>query len=70
MKEMTEKFEYCMKCFTGMTSSGVCEELNKMGKEGWKLISNPEKLNCQGINTDLDMWVFIRSFREFNMIID
>lgn len=59
-----------MKCFTGMTSSGVCEELNKLGREGWKLISSPGKLSCSGINTDLDMWVFIRKYNETNLIVE
>lgn len=67
---MNEKFEYCMKCFTGMTSSGICEELNKLGQEGWKLISSPGKLSCSGINTDLDMWVFIRKYNETNLIVE
>lgn len=67
---MNEKYQYSMKCFTGMTSTGICEELNKMGKEGWKLISIPQNLNCTGINTDLDMWVFVRKYSEMNLIVD
>ena len=67
---MNEKFEYCMKCFTGMTSKGICEELNKLGMEGWKLISIPQNLNCSGINTDLDMWVFVRNYKEIQIIND
>jgi len=49
---------------------GICEEMNKLGKEGWKLISSPGKLNCSGLNTNLDMFVFVREYHETNMIID
>ncbi len=64
------KYEYIMRCFDGLTSNGICEEMNKLGKEGWKLISQPQRLNCNGINTNLDMFVFIREYHETNMIVD
>lgn len=67
---MNAKYEYCMRCFDGLTSNGICEELNKLGELGWKLISTPQKLNCNGINTNLDMFVFIREYYERTMIID
>lgn len=67
---MKTKYEYLMRCFDGLSSMGICEELNKLGEEGWKLVSSPGKLNCSGLNTNLDMFVFIREYYETNMIVD
>lgn len=67
---MKNKYEYKMACFNGMTSLAICEELNKLGKDGWKLISQPQNISCKGINTELDMWVFIRKYSEINMITE
>ena len=67
---MKIKYEYLMRCFDGLTSMAICEEMNKLGEKGWKLISSPGKLNCNGINTNLDMFVFVREYHETNMIID
>ena len=67
---MKTKYEYLMRCFDGLSSMGICEEMNKLGKEGWQLISSPRKLSCSGINTNLDMFVFVREYHETNMIID
>ena len=57
-----------MRCFDGLTSSAICEELNKLGKEGWELISGPTNLNCNGINTKLDMFIFKREYAEVQII--
>ena len=67
---MKTKYEYLMRCFDGLTSQAICEEMNKLGNDGWKLISNPTNLNCNGINTSLDMFVFIREYYETNMIME
>lgn len=67
---MKTKYEYLMRCFDGMSSMGICEEMNKLGEEGWKLVSSPGKLSCSGLNTNLDMFVFVREYHETNMIID
>ena len=67
---MNSKYEYKMCCFNGLTSMGICDELNKLGKDGWQLISQPTHLICNGINTELDMFVFIREYHEINMITD
>ena len=64
------KYKYRMRCFDGLTSSAICEELNNLGKEGWKLISTPTNLSCNGINTKLDMFVFIKEYYETDMIVD
>lgn len=64
------KYEYIMRCFDGLTSQGICEELNKLGNDGWKLISCPTNMSCNGINTKLDMFIFVREYYEISMIID
>ena len=38
--QYVEKFEYINKRYSGFTMSKIIEELNKMGAEGWELISN------------------------------
>lgn len=35
-----EKFEYRYKQYTGYSIGKIVAELNKMGQEGWELISN------------------------------
>jgi len=65
---MTEKFEYEMRCFDGLTSAAILENLNKMGQEGWELISDINCLQCTGINTSLPMFIFKRSYAEFTII--
>lgn len=35
-----EKFEYTYKQFNGYSISKIVDELNKLGQEGWELISN------------------------------
>ena len=65
---MTEKYEYKMRCFDGLTSSAILEELNKMGQEGWELINNVSNLQCTGINTSLSMFIFKRRYAEFTII--
>ena len=35
-----EKFEYTYKQYSGFTITKIVDELNKMGNEGWELISN------------------------------
>lgn len=35
-----EKFEYTYKQFNGYSISKIMDELNKLGQEGWELISN------------------------------
>lgn len=35
-----EKFEYTYKQYAGYSIGKIVDELNKMGKEGWELISN------------------------------
>lgn len=34
------KFEYTYKQYNGFTISKIIDELNKMGADGWELISN------------------------------
>lgn len=38
--QYVEKFEYTYKQYSGFTIAKVVEELNKMGQDGWELISN------------------------------
>ncbi len=38
--QFTEKFEYAYKSYSGYSVAKIVEELNKMGAEGWELISN------------------------------
>ena len=67
---MYPKYEYIMRCFNGLTSAAICEELNKLGKEGWELIIAPTNLNCSGINSEVDMFIFKREYVELQMITD
>ncbi len=67
---MTEKYEYMMRCYNGMTSAAILEDMNKLGQEGWQLISNINNLSCTGINSDLPMVIFIRSYAEIQIIND
>lgn len=64
------KYEYIMRCFDGLTSAAICEEMNKLGQEGWKLVSSPNNIICQGINTNLDMFIFMRDYYELNIVTD
>lgn len=38
--EYYDKFEYMYKSFNGFSIAKIVEELNKLGQEGWELISN------------------------------
>ena len=64
------KYEYLLRCFDGLTSIGIIEEMNKLGSEGWKLVSNPGNISCEGINNNLGIFVFMREYFELNMIND
>ena len=67
---MTEKYEYMMRCYNGMTSTAILEDMNKLGKEGWHLISNMNNLSCTGINAEVPMAIFMRSYAEIQIIND
>lgn len=64
------KYEYIMRCFDGLTSAAICEELNKLGEEGWKLIACPQNMTCSGINIKLDMFVLMKEYYEMTMVVD